>query len=422
MNFNNFILKICLLFCFFSNLEVLYAQVGLGTNAPIASAILDLESTTQGFLPPRMTQAQMASIASPVEALVVYCTDCVPQPGPYYYDGANFVHFVTGTMPSVLSSLDCSSAVDTGSMLQLNPNSGVQTAVPYVASALGQYNGISVASTGVVGLTATSIPGTFTSSGVINFYINGTPQGSGTASFAVALAGQSCTFTRNVVPIPIVASINCNSMSFPTFLRGVTVSHPISLAYTGGNGQSYASFSTNTVNGLRIDFNAGTLNNGSGTFVGTLSGTPTSVLLSSFTISFGQLATSCNRSFQVFDSIAGVVYLAVIDRATTNSDIQSDLAALGKIKADLISLADLNTIRTDSRYDTSAEIESHFGLSLPAGGVSWRLIANDPTNGSRVNVSTAIGRGTYGTPSAFNVSSLAGSTGTPSYKVYFFKS
>ncbi|MDC1285683.1 hypothetical protein N8Z33_03240, partial [Flavobacteriaceae bacterium] len=354
--------------------QVVFAQVGIGTSAPLASAILDLDSTTQGFLLPRMTQAQMVAIASPAAGLVVYCNDCTPQPGPYYYDGANFVHFTTGSQSSALSSLDCSSAVDTGSMLQLNPNSGVETAVPYVASAQGQYNGTSVPSTGVLGLTATSIPGTFSSSGNIPFYITGTPQASGTASFAITLAGQSCTFTRNVVPIPIVASIDCSSMSFPTFIQGVAVSQSISLAYTGGNGQPYASFSSSTVNGLRIDFNAGTLNNGSGTFIGTLSGTPQVATTSQlFSVSFGQLATSCNRSIQVFNNIAGVAYLVASDRITTNSSIANDLSALGKTRSDLISLADLDIIRSDSRYNTSAKIQAFFGLATPNSGSTWIL-------------------------------------------------
>jgi hypothetical protein len=38
------------------------------------SAILQLESTTKGFLPPRMTTSEVNSIASPAEGLVVYST------------------------------------------------------------------------------------------------------------------------------------------------------------------------------------------------------------------------------------------------------------------------------------------------------------------------------------------------------------
>jgi hypothetical protein len=42
-----------------------------------ASALLNVNSTTQGFLPPRMTNAQRLAIASPAVGLIVYCTDLV---------------------------------------------------------------------------------------------------------------------------------------------------------------------------------------------------------------------------------------------------------------------------------------------------------------------------------------------------------
>jgi hypothetical protein len=45
-----------------------------GTFTDIASARLAVNSTTQGFLPPRMTNAQKLAIASPVAGLVVYDT------------------------------------------------------------------------------------------------------------------------------------------------------------------------------------------------------------------------------------------------------------------------------------------------------------------------------------------------------------
>ena len=34
-----------------------YAQVGIGTTTPKDDAALEVESTTRGFLPPRMTEA-----------------------------------------------------------------------------------------------------------------------------------------------------------------------------------------------------------------------------------------------------------------------------------------------------------------------------------------------------------------------------
>ena len=62
----------------------LYAQVGIGTATPAASAQLDVSSTTKGFLPPRMTAAQRSAISSPTNGLLVYQTD-YPS-GLYYFN------------------------------------------------------------------------------------------------------------------------------------------------------------------------------------------------------------------------------------------------------------------------------------------------------------------------------------------------
>ena len=69
-----------------------FAQVGVGTPTPDASSVLEVKSTTKGFLPPRMTQIQMDAISSPTEGLIVYCTNCTPK-GFYYHDGSDFVSF-----------------------------------------------------------------------------------------------------------------------------------------------------------------------------------------------------------------------------------------------------------------------------------------------------------------------------------------
>ena len=50
-------------------------NVGIGTTTPNANSILELQSTTQGVLVPRMTSVQRLAIAVPTEGLMVYDID-----------------------------------------------------------------------------------------------------------------------------------------------------------------------------------------------------------------------------------------------------------------------------------------------------------------------------------------------------------
>ena len=82
-------------------------SVGIGNADPDPSAALEITSTTQGFLPPRMTEAEMNAIPSPQEALMVYCLDCTPK-GIYVFDGSFFSHIMGGisaTSSTVLNKI-----------------------------------------------------------------------------------------------------------------------------------------------------------------------------------------------------------------------------------------------------------------------------------------------------------------------------
>ena len=67
---------------------IIAGKVGVGTSAPAASAAVDITSTSQGFLPPRMTTAQRDAIASPAEGLIIFntTTKCLN-----FYDGTAWV-------------------------------------------------------------------------------------------------------------------------------------------------------------------------------------------------------------------------------------------------------------------------------------------------------------------------------------------
>jgi len=153
-------MKLTFLF-FFLTFELLHGQVGIGTNAPEVSAVLDLSSTTQGFLPPRMTNAQMTAIATPTLGLMVYCTDCESQ-GLYYYDGSYFLNSNSGAISGNLNSFYGNSIVHSGGDLYSNttytPSDGLTTSIVHSGwSGNDNHNPINFQSTGLSGYQATLV-------------------------------------------------------------------------------------------------------------------------------------------------------------------------------------------------------------------------------------------------------------------------
>ena len=66
--------KFCYLFISLLFITRANAQVGIGTTTPNAKAALDITSTTQGLLPPRMDSTARNAITSPPAGLIIYNT------------------------------------------------------------------------------------------------------------------------------------------------------------------------------------------------------------------------------------------------------------------------------------------------------------------------------------------------------------
>ena len=102
------LLALCLIFSFAQAQN----NVGVNTTTPHASAALDISSTTQGMLVPRMTQTQRNAIATPATGLMIFQTDNTA--GFYYYSGtawsavAGSVATQTTTATTVLRSFQTS--------------------------------------------------------------------------------------------------------------------------------------------------------------------------------------------------------------------------------------------------------------------------------------------------------------------------
>ena len=67
------------------------------SSAASASAVLEANSTTQGFLPPRMTFSQRNAISSPVAGLVVWCSNCGPNGELQVFNGTAWTNMIGGT-------------------------------------------------------------------------------------------------------------------------------------------------------------------------------------------------------------------------------------------------------------------------------------------------------------------------------------
>ncbi|HMX04031.1 MAG TPA: hypothetical protein PKE14_05135, partial [Chitinophagales bacterium] len=86
-------------------------SAGIGTITPASSAILDIQSTTQGMLAPRMTKAQRDAIVSPTTGLLIYQTNS--SPGFYYYTGATWSAMAAKGANTSLSNLAASTSINT---------------------------------------------------------------------------------------------------------------------------------------------------------------------------------------------------------------------------------------------------------------------------------------------------------------------
>ena len=107
--------KLVILFAIFITFGTMAQSVGINADgsAADASAMLDVSSTTKGFLPPRMTNAQITAISTPAAGLIVYCTNCGPNGEMQYYNGVAWVNF-SGAAAATPSFATCAVLVAPG--------------------------------------------------------------------------------------------------------------------------------------------------------------------------------------------------------------------------------------------------------------------------------------------------------------------
>jgi uncharacterized protein (TIGR02145 family) len=286
-------------FALFAAIPSTHAQTAIGGSEPHGSAILDVQSDSKGVLFPRMTTTERNAITSPATGLMIFNTETVcleinlGAPLTPVWQAIKCV----GT----ISALNCNGAVVTGDLIEQAPATGVIVSVPYTGGNGEVHQGQTVTSTGVTGLTATLSGGSFASgSGNLSYSITGTPAGTGTASFALSIGGQSCTVNVNVSAASIT-TLNCVSAirkgeMQPNFQAdGVSVIVP----YTGGNGGGYIGQTVNStgVTGYTATLAAGNFVSGDGMLTYTITGTSSTSGTATFALNIG--GQTCNLDLSV---------------------------------------------------------------------------------------------------------------------------
>lgn len=171
------------------------AQTGIGTTTPNASAKLDVTSTTQGFLPPRIALSAanvftpITGTASAATGLLIYNTataGTIPNnvlPGYYYWNGTSWVQIAGGLIIDNNKSANFNlAATDNNKLFLISSSSAVTVLVPTLPVGFScQFiqTGAGVITLAISGTTLNSANGlsTRTTHSVIGLVMNTTTTG-----------------------------------------------------------------------------------------------------------------------------------------------------------------------------------------------------------------------------------------------------
>jgi hypothetical protein len=234
------------------------AQVGIGTTTPDASSALDLTSTTQGFLPPRMTATERDNIVSSATGLVIYNTttntleyktasgwvsykdmpDGTAVGAMNYWDGTNWVTIAPGANGEVLKFVN--NAPAWGMVEATVPDAPtIVSAVAGTGQAIitfnaPTFNGYST----ITSYTATASPGGFT----------GSVSQSSSGSITVTSLTNGTSYTFSVTATNAIGTSVASAES-EAVIPATVPDAPTITSVVAGNGQATISFNAPDFNG-----------------------------------------------------------------------------------------------------------------------------------------------------------------------------
>ncbi len=247
---------------FTTTLTTIAQSIGIGTATPAASAKLDVSSTTQGMLLPRMTTAEMHAIAGPAIGLLVYNTDSAA----FAYRNAGAWVYLRGNINvangwSTLGNAGTDPASNTtgnsntanGAEALLNNTTGLANTANGKSALQANTVGIENTANGVFALYSNNIGRGNTANGLASLYFN-TSGGGNTANGRRALffnnTGSSNTASGDSALFSNTVGLNNTSDGKNALRTNTTGSNNTALGYqadvTTGNLTNATAIGANT--------------------------------------------------------------------------------------------------------------------------------------------------------------------------------
>jgi len=242
-----------------TNIVIAQVKIG-GVGVPVSSAMLEIETTTRGFLAPRLTFVQRNAIVSPATGLLIYQTDFAS--GYYYYNGAAWVG-IAGSAADLLlpfSKSQSSPAAPLFSLTNTSVTGGDGAIQGYSASTESSATAIrGVISSTTPGGFSTALRGINNGTGGLGVGVWGSQGGSGWGVYGVtpdglgvygnATAGGFGVFANSSTGTALYATSN-TGLPANFLISNNTNNNSVITATTSGNGSVVEISSTGTGHGV----------------------------------------------------------------------------------------------------------------------------------------------------------------------------
>jgi uncharacterized protein (TIGR02145 family) len=347
--------------------------VAIGTTNPSSAAALDITSTSQGLLLPRLSYVQKTAITSPVAGLVLWCSDCGTSGEMQVYNGTSFVNIVGGAAQFALPVISST----TGAY-------SITTSAAMSGGVITSDGGASITARGIVwGISAGSSTYSVTS-------------GTGLGTFTSAITGLTSgvtyyvrAYATNSIGTRYGSEITLNTaQAVATLAVTTTVSSIGSTTATSGGNITYNGGATVTVSGVVWSTTSTPTISDSKTTDGLANGTYTSTITG---LTPGTLYYV--RSYAT--NSVGTNYGAQISFTTLNTATISATASATSI--------------TSSTATSGGTITTDGGAAVTSRGIVY----GTTTESSTFSVNSGTGTGTY-------TSSLTGLSPATTYYVRSF--